>query len=495
MKKAFLSLCLFMGVCAVTAQEKVKEVISDKYDRNSVSYVFVDRNLTHSSDVQQFIANFAISEKFDVNDIATKKIKFDEVAAGQPVADEVVIAAVNEKGLGKDVMSFLFNRKSDGSFDDQVILARGRYNAKDQDVMNMAAAKVKEMDWEWGEPLVNSSYVVIYDIYSTTMYEVKDVKTYTAKVKAHLFKLNVSRETLDDFYANAWDNPTAYEKMNFDMEHICTVDVSGTSVKSKSKHGSIYDACLSAYDEVISKFEKNVDAWMVKMAVVSTKPIAAKIGTKEGVKNGARYQAFSFAEDKNGELKSVKHGMVRATVVSNNSGVATGETEPTYFYQISGFRNIEEGYILRQKNDKKLGAALAIGGSSLPISGSALSGFRAGLDFDYLVHISKRGCITYAMLNAGIDYISGALLGDASIGIGYGLPLSRFFELTPYAMVGYMTEFVQSPVSAYFVEPGIRFAVTFQPWSIYIGAGAQVGMSDFGFGYGPNIKFGIKKTY
>lgn len=497
MKKTFFTLCLLLGIGAVNAQEKVKEVVSDDYNRNSVSYIFVDRSQPYSADVNQFYGSFSISEKFDVNTLETKKMSFS-CEAGKPANDAQIKKAVNDKNLGKEIMSYIFNRQNDGSFDNEIVLQRGRYNADDQDIKNLAAAKVKEMAWEWGEPLVNSSYIVVYDIYNTAITKDKNgYNTYKVQVKAHAFKLKATREVLDDFYGNAWADPTstadekakaseAYNNMNFDLEYVTSVGGTGLSFDTKYTKGSIYASCVSAYQNVVHNFENSIEAWKVKVSVMSVRPIAAKIGKKEGLKNAARYQAYSYAEDKNGELKSVKRGMVRATIVADNSGEATGDTKPSLFYQISGVRNIEEGYVLRQKNDIKLGVGLTLGATTF--------GFRAGLDCDYIAHIGKRGSITYAMLNAGYNVQKGAAEVDAMAGVGYGIPLTRFFEITPFAMAGGFYNTETSKITTYIAEPGVRLALTLQPWSIFISGGAQVLFGNY-TDYGASIKFGIKKTF
>lgn len=486
---------LLITICA-NAQEKIKEVVTEKYNRNSVSYVFVDRTQQHAADVNNFIANLEVDEKFDRNNIQTIKLNMP-YDAGKPSKLEDVTSAVNSANLGKEIISFIYNRKPDGTFDDALILERGLYDAKDQDIKNAGVAKVEAMSFQWGEPLVNTSYIVVVDIYKTAIEHTKRGTIYSVNTNAHAYKLNAGREVLDDFYANAWADATtpeaekakavaAYDEMVFELTHVATIEAAGTSSTTSYSQGSISQACQSAYENIVYKFEKEIPAWQVATSVISTRPIAAKIGKKEGVKNGSRFQAYSYKENKDGELVSVKRGKVRATVVSDNRTIATGDTQPSYFYQISGAANIKEGYTLKQKNDLKLGASLAIGMSPI--------GFRIGLDMDYICHIGKKGCITYAMANFGAN-IGGDTPYDTMLGAGYGIPLSRFFEITPYVMGGsyFDTEF--NP-EAYFAEPGVRLAVTLQPVSIYVAAGYQVGAEDLAFlGIPISAKFGIKLTF
>lgn len=471
--KKILIVGMILSSLMLNAQEKVKEVVSSNYNRNSVSFVFVDRHQANS-DVINFCETITVPDKFDFNAIPTRFLNIDYTAQ-TPVLSEDISSSVQANNLGKEIMSYIFNRQENGTFDDARILERGLYDAKDQDIRNSAAAKVKDLSFEWGEPLVNSSYVVVMDMYNTATTTSSNGTTYSVKANAHAYKLNAGREVLDNFYATAWADATysdddratamkAYDEMVFDLEYLTTVSVIGTSSSSKYSQGSMYAACQSAYDDVIYELEKKITAWKTATSIISVRPLAAKIGKKEGVKNGSRFQAYSYKEDKDGKLISVKRGMLRATVIADNRGVATGDTEPSLFYQISGAANIQEGYTIQQKNDLKLGASLALGVAPL--------GFRVGLDLDYIAHIGKKGAITYGMVNLGAN-MGKASLFDASVGVGYGVPVSRFFEVTPYCMVGSYLDSNFNSV-AYFGEPGVRAAVTFQPMALYLSLGYQI---------------------
>ena len=535
MKKLFTLFSLaLLSIAAVNAQEQVKNnVVSSNYNRPSVAYIMVDREGTYAKDIENFFTDMEIGEKYDENKMETYWIDVNHTADVATTAGNVG-AVINKENLGAEVISYIFNRQEDGSCDDSNILKRGLYNAKDQDIQNLEGAKVKEQAFEWGEPLVNNSYVVALDVYSTKVTKSEDGKStyYTVKCAAHAFKLEADKETLNNFYMTGWADATssdeekaaavaAFNNLKFNLKHVTSVDVIGTSTDSEYTNGNIYKSCFNAYESVVFNLEKQIDAWKTVVSVISTRPIAAKIGTKESLKNGDRFQAYSYKEDKNGELKSVKHGMVRATVIANNSGIATGDTKPSYFYQISGALNVKEGYILQQKNDLKLGVAGTLGIAS--------AGFRLGLDMDYIAHISKHGFITYGMINVGTNLGTHGNLTDAMIGGGFGIPLTRFAEITPYALVGGYalpgeggetesdsdgsslyynsydddaemsseSESESELIAAYSVEGGVRAALTFQPLSIFLTAGIQINtpvLVQLPL-VSPVVKFGVKWTF
>jgi len=165
MKKMLLIVGLMLCSFLLNAQEKIKNVVTDNYDRNSVSYMIVDRGDSFTSNINAFHNEMKISEKFDVNLIPTRKYK-TSVSRPNVLAQEEVDAFISSNKLGNEIISYIYNRKSDGSFDDSILTERGLYNATDQDMMNAAAAKVSELSLEWGETLMNSAYVIVLDFYN-----------------------------------------------------------------------------------------------------------------------------------------------------------------------------------------------------------------------------------------------------------------------------------------------------------------------------------------
>lgn len=489
-------LFLLCSVLYASAQAKIGDLVSSKYDRNSVSYIYIMRGGDGDNYVNQFRRTMHISQKYDVNNIQTTELYF-QLNRPSVVSQQSIINALNSKLVGKEIISFIYNRSSDGTFNDKVITSRGKYNAKDQDVKIAQASKVRDLSLEWGEPLVNSSYIVVLDF--TKFYTTKDKKgkiTYNANVTAHAYKLIADRDVLDNFYEKAWADESsseeekkaarrAFDELSFSLEHISTVTVSGSS---SGDDASYLNACHSAYRSAVFELENAIPAWQTASAFIAKHPLRAKIGTKEGVTNGQLFRTYSYKEDKNGNLVSVKRGYVRATKVANNTGVATGNTTPSQFYQISGFTNVQEGYTLKQKNDLKLGVALTCGYSPY-------LGIRIGIDMDYLMHISTWGASTYLLVNVGMLPSIDASLTDEMVGFAYGIPISRFFEIAPYVTGGIYSLLSDEPsVVGYGVEPGARFSVRFYPFSLTVGVGYPVAI--IGDVYAsPRITGGVKWTF
>lgn len=412
MKKITILIALFANCLTLGAQQKVKEVVSDSYNRNGLSVIVVTRGDGYDSQILNFAGLKSIDEKFDVNPIPTQSVsirKDRSFAITQAEADSLIASA----NVAKQVLSFIYNRKEDGSMDDELLRSRGLYNAKDQDIINLAASKVNEQNLAWGEKLVDASYVVLLDFVNINKPDNSD--SYALNVVAYAYKMDCTREKLDDFYTAAWVESSddqqkkaaannAFDAMELSMIPVSTVKASSNSVsaltasipslsfkkaaanqeeqstKPTFSENSVESAANNAYMAAITKLENAIPAWQVAVSIFGTKPLVAKIGKKEGLSNGKRFRSYMYTEDKEGNLVSRKRGYLRATKVTDNRGNATGATEPSEFYQISGVSNIQEGWTIKQKNDIKLGAALT----------ARYGGFTtlaAKVDFDYLINI------------------------------------------------------------------------------------------------------------
>ena len=426
---------IFLLTCAVASgQQKVDDVVDDDYVRSSISTIVVNRGDGFDARIFNAVRSMSLGEKFDINNIPTDRILIRTSRSRAVDADQIT-SLLDREEVGKEIVSFWYRRNGQGEMSDELILKRGMYSLRDQEILNSKVTKVGiSALGEKGYDLVDGSYVLVLDYYD--VYENHKDEIYRINVDAFIYKLNYTEELVEQVY-DAWiyedDTPQVraqknalFESITFPLEYVTTVEAQGTS------NSSIADAAISAYDNAFYRSEKAVDQWRVTSSIISTRPIKAKIGTKEGLKNGQRLQVYKIVEERDGDLDSRKVGYVRAADVVNNSHVATGQMGASSFYQISG-GNVEEGMILKQKNDLKLGVTVAgaIGG---------YAPFELGLE--YLEHINAKGTSRYLMLNLGVDAYSSESFYDAvayvNLGLGAGIAFRpiRPIEIMPLVQLG-----------------------------------------------------------
>lgn len=460
MKKLFTSLAL-CGCLVVSAQEKVRENVQDDYKRNSLSIIVVDRGDNYDDTVFEAVRSINLGDKFDLNLIPTNRITISGNRANTVGGIEVG-KAVNASDLGKEILSYWFDRQADGTMNAKRLEQRGNYNADDQDVLNARAAKVgPESLGDTGYALVSGSYVMILD-YSgiTSSKNDKQEVSWSVTTNAYVYQIDYSQD-IEAQVIEAWiyedDTPEviaqkneAYDKILVGMSPKATVSY---TTSAKEADGGVRAAIVEGYGETLLRLENQIPAWNVTTAIAKRNPLRAKIGTKEGVKNRMRFRAYLVKGDKNGNPYTVPKGYIRATTVADNRGMATGQsTKFTEFYQISGGK-IDEGMTIKQKNDLGMGVSLGykIGGLA-PYN----------LTVDYLASINTKGFSHYGLLNVGYDVFTGSKIGDEvgkyvspeysslfgaltdggisyinfGIGYGFGIRPIRHVELMPFIMGG-----------------------------------------------------------
>lgn len=428
--KKLLTILFIISAISAGAQEKVRDVVDDDYVRSSISVIVVNRGDNYDGMVYNAVNTIGFGEKFDINDIPTDRIMVR--SPRRHAADmEKITSVLDQQEVGNEIISFWYMRDRNGMMSDELILKRGMYSVRDQDILNSQVSKVGiSALGERGYDLVAGSYVFVLDYYNLSRRD----DTYSVEVNAVIYKLAYDEDMLSQVY-DAWiyDDDTTEEKrrknnifnsIDVPLELVTNVVASGSSLSSYQ------DAISTAYSNAIYRSEKSVEEWNVTSSIISTRPLKAKIGTKEGVRNGQRFQVHKIVEDRKGNVNSRSVGYVRATDVANNSSVATGSTEASSFYQISG-GSVEEGMILKQKNDLRLGVT---------VSGSfgGYSPFEIGVE--YLEHINTKGTSRYIMFDLGFDAASSGGVSvayvTASIGMGLAFRPIRQIEVMPFAQLG-----------------------------------------------------------
>ena len=486
MRKNLFVLCiaLVMGMTAVAQRivESSEEFVS--YDRNSISVIVTRYNDSYDQEFANTVNGFNFGSKFDVNNIETKSIGVNKsrmfpegtVIGWTYSADEATVNSVlsylNNNNVGKEILTYILNPDAQGRFTRDVINTRGQWNAKDKDYIESQATQVDAMGQN-GEQLIDNSYIIVFDMKNPnrTETQAKDSKgrTYTivrwdAYIGAMVFEIANADELIGNVLNNMWINDRdddatkiakrkAFSDLQVNMKLAASVGVH-TSGKDIS---AVVD---NAKSQLMTKLEDEIPAWQVTIDCETVNPfITAKIGTKEGVRNGQRYgvygQVFNQSKDR---LEFKRKGYVRATVVSNNKRVADGTADATYFYRISGTASLNGTEILKQKNDIGLG----INANYNFISSFSMVEF----GIDYLAFIQKRGFSHYAMVNLGIDrdngndlykgqkesgklgandvvdsegqflFKNGASYLNISIGYMFGIKIKQFAEIQPFLRGG-----------------------------------------------------------
>jgi hypothetical protein len=298
-----------------------------------------------------------------------------------------------------------FNRDAKGAFDMKLVAERGQYNATEMDAsIAKKSKKGLAMLADAGEELIGNTFILVSDFKYVNKEEVaaktsgglralgaaasfvpgaSNVSTaanvaavgvtvagkgYVVKTTSHLYRLYWNEEVATKFYEEMWMDSKSidpkkksqfdYVKL-FDLEYIgydvAWADVQSSIFTNKSDDELITRATNRALDAVIAKLQKNHEEFRTKTPLFTVDPLTAKIGLKEGVEKGDKYEVLEQRQDEDGRTYYEKVGTIKVdgSQIWDNRYMATGEasqggTDRTLFQKISG-RDFYPGLLIKQK--------------------------------------------------------------------------------------------------------------------------------------------------
>ncbi len=324
------------------------------------NYPFPDKYNDHNVDVSSMDPDNYVVTREDLKDAGMRTSFFNTSSDAQNSLKEMPIKIekfIKSQNIAKKMVSKWFDRSPDGTFDTKLIEERGFYNAT---AMDAAIAKHQirglALLGDAGEQLINNTFVTfskvtfvqnepvarkIRDIAILTIqqkvknpiaqslaiaaarlaYE-KAKEGYSVWTHTWLYKLDWNDSISNFFYTNLWDNKEAYDSSHIFRFKYVGMASSKSLVTFSLKKGQghrtneqiINLATGRNIDKVFAKLQKDFDVFKPKIPVLSTDPITARIGLKEGVKPGDKFEVLEMEMDTTtGKTTYVKVGKVKVS--------------------------------------------------------------------------------------------------------------------------------------------------------------------------------------
>ncbi|GAA4938502.1 hypothetical protein GCM10023314_08890 [Algibacter agarivorans] len=308
---------------------------------------------------------------------------------------------LDSSAIAKSMVTKWFNRSDAGGFNMDLIAERGSYNASDLDIK---IAKNTERGYallaDAGEELINNTFVIVNDFKYTNKEEVASkakgllsmVATYTGnsdialaadaaslgvgamgkgyiiKTTAYLYKLVWNEEVAATFYNDFWTDDASLDlekKKAFDETDIFKIELVGTETSwadiqstiltKKSNEDLISVATVRAVDNVIAKLQRKYETFRTKSPLLSGDPLSAKIGLKEGLEKGDKYEVLEQVINKEGLTEYKRVGVIKVdkTHIWDNRFMADEEESKSEFEYttFTGSKNkYFSGMLIRQIN-------------------------------------------------------------------------------------------------------------------------------------------------
>ncbi|MDR4987762.1 MAG: hypothetical protein RG741_02845 [Bacteroidales bacterium] len=369
-------------------------IIPEAYDRSSISLMLVyDRNDPYLPLLKNAFAGIVQSDKFFINPLDKPLMEF----RGIRTADRKIIPYTNIRenlitnNYAREIISYWYNRTEEGLMDMERIHERGMENATDADVMrSQATVRGNWALMDYGNRLIEKSYIIALDFREVERFDTEYQEGFSVEVRASLFRIELSEQDKELIY-DAWVLETdtkeeaARKKKLFEeispevtfVTQVLTTAISfnhkehtflGKITPKRSDEELINRLVQSAYDNILTELERSYDDFNVITPLYSVRPLAAKIGKKEGLRVDQRFFVYEHRYDRaTQQIVETRRGVIRATGdITDNRGIATGDMRPSRFYQVSG-RRLHEGFVLQQRND--YGLQLMLGGAAGDIGG------------------------------------------------------------------------------------------------------------------------------
>lgn len=390
------------GKTKIKKSEANKNADGVKYRRSSLYTLMIKNDgREHSNMIKNTFGNFELPEKFNDHNIGPYLIDIEQGVKDQ---SHNISEYLSTNDIAKQMVSKWFNRSPEGGFNMGLIAERGTYSATDLDV-KLAKNKERGMSVieDAGEELIKNTFIIVNDYKFTNKEEVakkaggllkivakvasyagySDVanvatltnagisvvgKGYVIKTTAYLYRLVWNEETAATFYNDYWtedgaidlEKKEAFEKSDiFKLELIGSqsawADLQSTIFTKKSDDGLIEIATVKATDKSIVKLQKKFEDFRTKSPLLSGEPIAAKIGLKEGVEKGDKFEVLEQVINKEGKTEYKRVGVIKVDKnhIWDNRYMAdeeNGESEIKYT-TFSGAKNkYYSGMLIRQIN-------------------------------------------------------------------------------------------------------------------------------------------------
>lgn len=415
MKKTNLyRILIAITICFSITSQLVAQTENDAmYHRSSLHTILLEsENYLKKDLVESAYALAPFPDKYNDHRIAINhfdptpyipkgKAKTDDEKAEKELSN-VILKYFNDQKIANQLVAKWFNRQSDGSFNMQLIHDRGSYNASLMEaeiakgsIRGLAALK------DAGEELIKNTFVVVNKMSfvenepiaagirtaaiaaanqspsslireaaiasaNATYQATKD--GYSVWTTSYLYQLEWNDDMANTFYMDMWmdsANIDQAKKQLFDTTSIFKLNYIGyEKAKSvvligigRSERDVIQQATIRNIDMVYTKLQKTYDVFKTKTPIYQTDPIMAKIGLKEGIEDGDKFEVLEQTlNSKTGLTKYERIAVVKADgkkIWDNryNMGIddekpANADLEGTFF--LGGGKKIQPGMLLRQ---------------------------------------------------------------------------------------------------------------------------------------------------
>lgn len=408
MKRLQLTLLAFALLFSIgQAQENTD---TQKYRRSSIYSLLVNHtNQEYSSEIKEAFLQIPVPDKFNDHNLSVKVLTLDKKLKGATSDDEnlEITQFLNQNHVASRLVGKWFDRNAlTGECNMELVKERGLYNATEFDKqMAQRSARGIAMLQDAGEELIGNTFVIVNDIRYVNKAEksqtagsvikglgsifsavsgvditsitdnvgdiVGTLKGFSVRINTFLYKLDWNNEQAMTFYKEQYAGKADPAKRdnfnkareNYKLKYVGKVESRGGTtsfmgIKEDDPILMVRKACQRAIDENLVDLQRNYVEFRSKTPLLTTEPLTAYIGMKEGLTPNVKFEVLEAVEDTDGSISYERVGVVQpiSGMIWDNRFMATEEGSTgsnlkfTTFRAISG-KNFTPGMLLREMSN------------------------------------------------------------------------------------------------------------------------------------------------
>jgi len=333
---------------ALPAQAQEENEAND-YRRSSLYSVMVNHtDQKYAEEIKDAFLDMEVPDKYNDHNLSVKVLDMEKKLKGARSDQEsqIITDFLNTNKVASRLVAKWFNRDAfTGQCDVELVKERGMYNASEFDKeMAARSQRARALLEDAGEELIGNTFVLVNDIryvdkaqkakgFATALRAIgqvagaftgvnvsdltdnlgdmlESIKGFKVRINTFLYQLVWDEETSANFYQNHYSGkPDEAKRKAFDagrgaykLKFAGKVESKGNSTSFMGINESqpqimVLKACTRAIDENIADLSHEVEAFRVRVPLLSSEPITAPIGMKEGVQKDSRFEVLEVNED------------------------------------------------------------------------------------------------------------------------------------------------------------------------------------------------------
>jgi len=405
----------------ITKGDKKEAVV--KYRRSSLHTMIIEDDKLPKKDlILKTFQNSPFPDKYNDHTIGDKSFNLAKYFVEPPVPEggkkkkkinysHTINKYFDEHKVANHLVAKWFSRKENGAFGMSLIGERGLYDASSQDAAAASGtARGNAVLADAGEDLIPNTFVVVnYSKFVSNEEVAKAVKDvayaavedqedgamarvlaekladkiyektkdgYSVWTTAYLYQLEWTDSMSAVFYQDLWiddSNLDPAKKEAFDNSDLFKLKllgfqkaqalITGAGKNAENEEMIIKNATLKSINSVYNKLQRKFEAFRTKTPLVSADPLGAKIGMKEGLEGGDKYEVLERQMDGEGKVTYKRKGVIKVdkkkiwdnrfsageTLLDENGEPMKPENDLKYTH-FKGGNGYYPGMLLRQIN-------------------------------------------------------------------------------------------------------------------------------------------------